>query len=78
MEGSNTCTSCAECHDNKNCTCIHHKMLPGAVLLISLAFLLKALGVVTVSFVDVVWPVLLGLAMVMKLVSGNCKCFNHK
>jgi len=78
MEGNNSCMSCAKCHDNNNCKCMHHKVVPAAVLLIALIFLLKPLGVVSASFVDMVWPILLGLAMVMKLMAGTCKCYNHQ
>jgi hypothetical protein len=57
---------------------MHHKITPAAILLIALVFLLKALGVVSVSFADVAWPVLLGVAALVKLTAGKCKCYNEK
>jgi hypothetical protein len=76
-EGGSCCSdggSCG-CHDGSYCGCMHHKMVPGAILLIALLFLLKALGVVGAGTVDLAWPILLGLAALMKLMSGKCKCY---
>ncbi len=56
------------------CKCPHHKVVPLAVTLIGLAFLLQALGVLTAGFVDVAWPVLLVVAGLTKMSSGMCSC----
>lgn len=56
------------------CKCPHHKMVPLLIVLFALAFLLKAFNVVMEEFVNVAWPVLVGLAGVMKLSEGSCTC----
>ena len=56
------------------CQCPHHKMVPSLMVLFGLAFLLKALGVLTDSFVDVAWPILVILAGGMKMMENKCKC----
>lgn len=38
-----------------------HSMIPLFVLLIAILFLLKALGAFDQAFIDIVWPVLLGI-----------------
>jgi hypothetical protein len=53
---------------------MHHKMVPLFIVLIGLTFLLEALGIVGVAFTSIVWPVLLILIGVMKLLKGMCKC----
>ena len=56
------------------CGCPHHKMVPLLVVLFGLAFLLEALGMLNMSFVNVAWPVLVILAGLMKMFKGMCKC----
>jgi len=56
------------------CKCPHHKVVPLLVVLFALAFFLKAMGVLSAGFVDLAWPVLVGLAGLMKLSKGMCKC----
>lgn len=56
------------------CKCPHHKVMPLIIILIALAFLLKALNVLTVGTVDIIWPILLGIGGLTKLAGGNCKC----
>ena len=56
------------------CKCPHHKVVPGLIVLIAVAFLLKAYGVLSAGSVDVVWPIFLGLIGLMKLSKGMCKC----
>lgn len=56
------------------CKCPHHMMIPGLVVLFGLLFLLEALGVVAMSLVEVVWPVLVILAGLQKMMEGKCKC----
>lgn len=61
--------------EGKNlCKCPHHKMIPGLVVLFGLLFLLHALGVVTEGLVSVVWPVLVILVGLQKMMQGKCKC----
>lgn len=56
------------------CGCPHHKVVPSLIVLIAAAFFLKTLGVLSAGFVDLAWPVLLGLIGLMKLSRGMCKC----
>lgn len=73
MEGMNG--TCSNCHSGRYCGCWHHKVVPGAIFLIALVFLLKYLGAVSANFADLAWPILLGLAMLSKLGMGKCKCY---
>ena len=66
------------CHHCGFCGCFHHKAVPLAVFLIALVFLLKALDVVTAGFADIAWPILLGLAAILKMTAGGCKCYESK
>lgn len=56
------------------CKCPHHKFLPFLMFLFALVFLLGAFDVFSARFVEVSWPVLVGLAALMKLFEGKCKC----
>ncbi len=58
----------------KVCNCPHHKIVPGLITLIGLAFLLQAFAVVSASFVAMAWPILLILIGLKKMASGKCKC----
>ena len=58
------------------CKCPHHKVMPVLVILFGLTFLLGAWGTISKDTVNIVWPVLVMLAGVMKLgeQSRVCKC----
>lgn len=56
------------------CTCKHHKVLPVLIILFGLTFLLGSLNILTMGAVNVIWPVLIIIAGVMKLMKGRCKC----
>ena len=61
--------------DNMNqggCKCPHHKVVPVALILIGLGFLLQSLNILTASFVGLVWPILVIIIGFVKL--GGCKC----
>ena len=60
------------------CPCPHHKVVPAMITLIALAFLLKALGVMTSESVAILWPLFLLIAGLTKLSSGMCKCCSAK
>lgn len=51
-----------------------HKMVPVYLVLIGVAFLLQALGVLSASLVAVVWPILLILIGVQKMMGSRCGC----
>ena len=56
------------------CKCPHHKVVPGAIMLIGLSFLLGTWGILTSGAVDTIWPILLIIIGGMKMMKGNCKC----
>ena len=56
------------------CGCMCHKIIPVLVILFGLDFLLGMLGVLTVSFVSVSWPILVILAGCVKMFKGSCRC----
>jgi hypothetical protein len=45
----------------------HGKLIPLFVLLIAVTFLLKGLGAFDQNFVDIVWPVLLGITALIAM-----------
>jgi hypothetical protein len=57
-----------------HCKCPHHKIIPLAIVLIGLAFLLQALNVLSAGFVALAWPILVIIIGLMKLTKGMCKC----
>jgi hypothetical protein len=54
------------------CKCPHHKVMPVAIILIGLAFLLETFNILSASSVAIIWPVLLIIIGAVKL--GGCKC----
>jgi len=56
----------------KMCKCTHHKIIPLCIALIGLAFLLAQINVLTAGAVAVIWPLLLIVIGVTKMV--KCKC----
>ena len=58
------------------CQCHHHKVMPVLVVLFGLTFLLGTWGTLSSDTVNIVWPILVIAAGLMKLSSksGMCKC----
>jgi Domain of unknown function (DUF5668) len=56
------------------CNCTHHKMKPILMVLFGLVFLLGTLDVLTSRTVSIVWPIIVILAGLMKLMGGRCGC----
>ena len=56
------------------CGCPHHKIFPGLVVLFGLVFLLGALGVITSQTVAIMWPVIVIVAGLKKMMKRRCKC----
>jgi len=54
------------------CKCPHHKVMPVILVLIGLDFLLGAIGVLTMSFVSITWPILLIILGCVKMVRFGC------
>jgi len=57
------------------CKCFHHKAMPVLVVLFGLTFLLGAWGALSLEAVNVIWPVIVILAGLFKIVEKSmCKC----
>jgi len=56
----------------KSCKCPHHMIMPIAIILFGLSFLLTNLGVMTVAANNIVWPVIVILVGLKKTM--RCKC----
>ena len=56
------------------CGCMHHKMMPGLVVLFGVLFLGGTLGWWGMNVVNVGWPILVIAAGLMKMMEGKCKC----
>lgn len=56
------------------CSCPHHKMIPGLIVLFGLLFFLEAMNALSSQFVSAVWPVLVIIGGLQKMFGGNCKC----
>ena len=56
----------------KVCGCMHHMVLPTLVVLIGLDFLLGALGVLTMGFVMISWPIIVIIAGIKMFVRCDC------
>lgn len=57
------------------CPCWHHKIMPVLVVLFGLTFLLQAFFILDEDTVAVIWPVLVVLGGIVKLIGGSCKCY---
>lgn len=58
----------------QKCNCFHHKLVPIFIVLLGVLFLLGAMDVIAAHTVSVVWPVIVILAGLQKLMGHNCKC----
>jgi hypothetical protein len=56
------------------CDCKHHSAVPVLVIIFAALFLLEALGILEMSLVKVVWPILLGAAGFFMLGDRRCGC----
>lgn len=63
--------------EGKVCKCPHHKIVPWLIILIGADFLLGAVNVLTWSFVNITWPILLIIVGIVKLNRCSC-CSNSK
>ncbi len=63
-----------KCEGHCGCNCGHHKIVPGAIALIAITFLLGDFNVLSPSTVAVIWPILLLIAAGTKMNRGMCKC----
>ena len=58
--------------NEKVCKCTHHKVVPACITLIGLVILLGAMNVLTVGAVSIMWPLLLIIIGLTKMM--GCKC----
>lgn len=64
--------------NEQKCDCLHHKIIPALIILFGLIFLLQGLGEISKEFVNIVWPVIVILGGLTKLLKGMCKCCSIK
>lgn len=57
-----------------SCKCPHHLMIPLLITLIGVVLLLKALNVLSAGLADIIWPILLILIGLQKMMAKTCKC----
>ncbi|MBX4211114.1 hypothetical protein KW783_04060 [Candidatus Parcubacteria bacterium] len=58
----------------KTCTCGHHTTIPVLMILFAVTFLLGNQGYLTSSAVQTIWPILVGIAGLVKLAEHHCGC----
>jgi uncharacterized membrane protein len=58
----------------QECACACHKMVPVLIVLLGLLFLLQALGILSAAVTGIIWPILLILIGLKKMLKNNCKC----
>lgn len=56
------------------CKCPHHSVMPILIVLFALVFLLGNLGVFSMGFVNIAWPIIVGAGGIMKMMSRKCTC----
>ncbi len=56
------------------CKCPHHKVIPGMITLIGLAFLLQGMNLLKPEIVNIAWPILVIIGGLTKLNEGKCTC----
>lgn len=63
-----------ENNTQSNCKCVCHKAVPVLIVLLGLTFLLKELGVLSAGMTNIVWPVIVIVVGLKKLMGKSCKC----
>jgi len=58
--------------NGKVCQCTHHKIIPACIALIGLVFLLGQMNILTVGAVNIIWPLLLVVIGVKKMMKCSC------
>ena len=56
------------------CRCFHHVTIPILMILFATVFLLGYQGYISEDAVSFFWPMLVGVAGLVKLYESNCKC----
>ena len=70
--------TCNHCGAGAGCSCWHHKLVPLLITLIGVTFLLGVYHVLTPTFVNMAWPILLILIGLFKMCEGMCPCCGMK
>ena len=65
---------CGSCEKPAMCGCMCHKACGALLVVGGLAFLAQAMTWLTPMTVSYIWPVLVILAGLMKMMDGKCKC----
>lgn len=60
------------------CGCPHHKMVPMLIFVVGLLFFLNAINVVTMSALNILWPIAVMIAGLTKMMGHKCKCCTAK
>lgn len=56
------------------CRCPHHSMIPLAVVAFGAVFLLGTMNVLTTAAVNILWPIIVIIAGLTKLMGKRCSC----
>ena len=56
------------------CKCMHHQVIPILIVLFAVVFLLGYLSVLSMETVNIIWPIIVGVGGLTKLMGGSCKC----
>ena len=61
-------------HNENQCSCSHHKIVPLAITLIGIVFLLGATGTLSPETVNITWPIIVIIVGLKKMMKGVCGC----
>ena len=59
---------------NQTCNHDHHSIIPILVILFAISFLLQYQGLLAKDAVNIIWPILVGLAGMIMIVEDKCRC----
>ena len=66
--------STAAGHDGTVCNCPHHKFMPILVVAFGVVFLLGYLDVFSMGTVNIIWPIIVIVGGLTRLMESKCKC----
>ena len=72
-EVGKTCEG-AHCGGCKKCCCPHHRVISIVAILIALDFLLVAFKVYSIDTAQIIWPIIVIVAVIFKMITRRCKC----
>jgi len=64
---------CKDC-GLSTCDCFHHHTIPVLMVLFATVFLLGYQGYISAEAVNFFWPLLVGVAGLVKLYEASCRC----